>query len=92
MMIFGIDKPSGKLIHKMISRFLSELGEEHESILTYCLGADWRTQKVAGSQIYFNQKLGTDLKESDNIIESGQKIKKAWQSIKRDNLLDEILT
>jgi len=49
-------------------------------------------QKVGGSHIYFNQKLGTDLKESDNIIESGQKIKKAWQSIKRDNLLDEILT
>lgn len=84
MMIFGIDK--------MISRFLSELGEEHESILTYCLGIDWRTQKVRGSHIYFNQKLGTDLKESDNIIESGQKIKKAWESIKRDNLLNEILT
>jgi len=47
-------------------------------------------QKVGGSHIYFNQR--TDLKESDNIIESGQKIKKAWQSIKRDNLLDEILT
>ena len=55
MMIFGIDKPSGKIIKKMISRLLSELGEEHELILTYCLGADWRTQMVGGSHIYFNQ-------------------------------------
>ena len=92
MMIFGIDKPSGKIIKKMISRLLSELGEEHELILTYCLGADWRTQKVGGSHIYFNQKLGTDLTTSDNIMEFCQKIKKAWQSVKRDNLLDEILT
>ena len=45
----------------MISRLLSELGEEHELILTYCLGADWRTQKVGGSHIYFNQKLGPHL-------------------------------
>ena len=40
MMIFGIDKPSGKLIHKMISRFLSEL-----SILIYCLGADSKSRR-----------------------------------------------
>lgn len=98
MMIFGIEKPSGKIIKKMIiycllrSRLLSELGEEHELILTYCLGPDWKNQKIGGSHIYFNQKLGTDLKGSDNIIESCQKIKKAWQSVKRDNLLDEILT
>jgi len=69
-----------------------EFGEDYETILNYCLGPDWKTQKVEGSHIYFNQKLGIDLKEYDNIIESISKIKKAWQSIKRDNLLDEILT
>jgi hypothetical protein len=92
MMIFGIDKPTRKLIQKMISRFLSELGEDHESILTYCLGPNWKTKKIGGSHIHFNKKLGTDLKGSDDIIESGRKIKKAWQSIKRDNLLNEILS
>jgi hypothetical protein len=69
-----------------------EFGEDYETMMEYCLGVDWRTQKVKGSHIHFNQKLGTDLKGSDNIVKSGLKIKKAWQSIKRNKLLDEILT
>ena len=66
--------------------------EDYETMMEYCLGVDWRTQKVEGSHIHFNQKLGTDLKGSDDIVESINKIKNAWQSIKRDNLLDEIIT
>jgi len=99
-MIFGINKTSGKTISKMLSGFILELGEEHELIMYYCLGPNWRNEKVEGSHNHFNEKLGIDLNPmlslnyyqgSDDIIKSASKIKKAWQTIKRDNLLDEIL-
>lgn len=70
-------------------KFKEEFGEDYETIMEYCLGSDWKSQKVKGSHIHFNQKLGTDIKGTDTINDS---VTKTWKSIKRNSILDEILT
>lgn len=71
--------------------FLSELGQDSEEIMIYCLGENWRSERVPESRIKFNEKLNLNLSEDDNVFFSVNKIKLAWILLKRESILDEIL-
>lgn len=74
-----------------LDRFLSELGQDSEEIMIYCLGENWRSERVCDSRIKFNEKLNLNISESENLIDSAKKIKLAWILLKRESILDEIL-
>lgn len=74
-----------------LDRFLSELGQDSEEIMIYCLGENWRSERVCDSRIKFNEKLNLNLSEDDNVFFSVNKIKLAWILLKRESILDEIL-
>jgi hypothetical protein len=72
-------------------KFLSELGQDSEEIMIYCLGENWKSESVPESRIKFNQKLNLNINESENLIDSANKIKLAWILLKRESILNEIL-
>ncbi len=74
-----------------MDEFLQILGEDKNDILTYCLGEDWSFFPVRESHIFFNEKLGTNIKRTDLLLESAHEIKSAWISHKRNLTLKEIL-
>ena len=74
-----------------LDRFLFELGQDSEEIMIYCLGENWKSERVCDSRIKFNKKLNLNLCEEENIFFSVKKIKLAWILLKRESILDEIL-
>lgn len=74
-----------------LDRFLLELGQDSEEIMIYCLGENWKSERVCDSRIKFNQKLNLNIDESESPMDSANKIKLAWISLKRESILDEIL-
>lgn len=74
-----------------LDRFLLELGQDSEEIMIYCLGENWRSERVYAHRIKFNEKLNLNLSKEENVFYSVNKIKLAWISLKRESILDEIL-